>query len=144
MRKVFSLTLIKGGLKMENINLCLTILITGFTVVFAVLLLLILVIKIYGTIVSKTLKWAQGKREAKQQALLEEKRLQNAEKAKKTESVPAVQTNGINPEIVAVIAAAVCAGGGKAARITSIKKSKTSNSRPAWGMAGILENTKPF
>lgn len=134
---------------MENLNLCLTILITGFTVVFAVLLLLILVIKVYGTIVQKALKWSQDRREAKQQAKLEEKQRLNAEKAEKTEpapkAAPAAKANGIDPEIVAVIAAAVDSTyGSGAAKITSIKKSKTPNSRPAWGMAGILENTKPF
>lgn len=136
---------------MENLNLCLTILATGFVVVFAVLILLIFIIKIYGTIVTKSLKAAQNRKEKKQKAINEAKRAQAAQEAAavKAEEKPLPQkqpeAQGISPEVVAVIAAAVDATYGTGgARITGIKKSKTPNSRPAWGMAGVFENTRPF
>ena len=137
---------------MENLNLCLTILITGFTVVFAVLIVLIFIIKIYGTIVTKALAASQerkARKAAEKQKALEQERKQqdNAKAAKAAEPAPAPTpaSQVISPEIVAVIAAAVDSTYGTgAARITSIKKSNTPNSRPAWGMAGVFENTRPF
>ena len=137
---------------MENLNLCLTILITGFTVVFAVLIVLIFIIKIYGTIVTKALAASQerkARKAAEKQKALEQERNQkeNAKAAKAAEPAPAPTpaSQGISPEIVAVIAAAVDSTYGTGgARITSIKKSQTPNSRPAWGMAGVFENTRPF
>ena len=137
---------------MENLNLCLTILITGFTVVFAVLIVLIFIIKIYGTIVTKALAASQerkARKAAEKQKALEQERKQqgNAKAAKAAEPAPAPTpaSQGISPEIVAVIAAAVDSTYGTGgARITSIKKSQTPNSRPAWGMAGVFENTRPF
>ena len=137
---------------MENLNLCLTILITGFTVVFAVLIVLIFIIKIYGTIVTKALAASQerkARKAAEKQKALEQERTQqeNAKAATAAEPAPAPTpaSQGISPEIVAVIAAAVDSTYGTGgARITSIKKSQTPNSRPAWGMAGVFENTRPF
>lgn len=140
---------------MENLNLCLTILITGFTVVFAVLIVLIFIIKIYGTIVTKALAASQerkARKAAEKQKALEQERKQQenvkaAKAAKAAEPAPAptLASQGISPEIVAVIAAAVDSTYGTGgARITSIKKSQTPNSRPAWGMAGVFENTRPF
>lgn len=137
---------------MENLNLCLTILITGFTVVFAVLIVLIFIIKIYGTIVTKALAASQerkARKAAEKQKALEQERKQqeNAKAAKAAEPAPAPTpaSQGISPVIVAVIAAAVDSTYGTGgARITSIKKSQTPNSRPAWGMAGVFENTRPF
>ena len=46
----------------ERVIISLTILITGFVVVFSVLLLLIGLIKLYGTIVSKALESAENKK----------------------------------------------------------------------------------
>ena len=137
---------------MENLNLCLTILITGFVVVFAVLIVLIFIIKIYGTIVTKALAASQerkARKAAEKQKALEQERNQqeNAKAAKAAEPAPTPTpaSQGISPEIVAVIAAAVDSTYGTGgARITSIKKSQTPNSRPAWGMAGVFENTRPF
>ncbi|MGN0455845.1 MAG: OadG family transporter subunit [Acutalibacteraceae bacterium] len=136
---------------MENLNLCLTILITGFVVVFAVLILLIAIIKIYGTIVSKALSASQerkARKAAEKKKALEQEKAQQSEKARPAaaaSAAPAPTVQGISPEIVAVIAAAVDSTyGAGCAKITSIKKSKANNSRPAWGMAGVFENTRPF
>lgn len=136
---------------MENLNLCLTILITGFVVVFSVLIVLIMIIKIYGTIVTKALNASQdrkARKAAEKKKALEQERAQQSEKtspAAPVKSAPAPAAQGISPEIVAVIAAAVDSTyGAGCAKITSIKKSKANNSRPAWGMAGVFENTRPF
>lgn len=135
---------------MDNLSLCLTILITGFAVVFAVLILLIIIIKIYGTIVSKGLKAVEDRKAAKQKALIEAEKQKAAKEEAESPKAPVVAetpstSQEISPEIVAVIAAAVDSTYGVGnAKITGIKKSKTPNSRPAWGMAGILENTRPF
>ena len=129
---------------MENLTLCLTILITGFAVVFSVLILLIIIIKLYGTIVTKALNYADTRRARK--AISSEKSAAPVAASAPTNPEP---ENNISHEpdtqIVAVIAAAVDSiYGADNVRITGIKKRKTSDSRPTWGMAGIFENTKPF
>ncbi len=141
---------------MENLTLCLTILITGFVVVFSVLIMLILIIKIYGAIVSRALASAESRKEEKRRAELEAKLENNRARAEKADALQAQNLKSsessdtgaqseISREVVAVIAAAVAStyGEGKA-KITGIKRSKAPNSRPAWGMAGVFENTKPF
>ena len=50
---------------------------------------------------------------------------------------------GIPGEVVAAISAAVASMmGGKPFAVRSIKRKKQT--RPAWGAAGIVENTRPF
>ena len=112
------------------------VVLTGFVVVFAMLILLIFIIKIYGAIIQKA---------------------QDAGKEKKAETVaetpaPVVaapvapaQTDGVSDEVVAVISAAVATmyGSSEKARIKSIKKS-SDGGRSAWAKAGVLDNTRPF
>ena len=112
------------------------VVLTGFVVVFAMLILLIFIIKIYGAIIQKA---------------------QDASKEKKAETVaetpaPVVaapvapaQTDGVSDEVVAVISAAVATmyGSSEKARIKSIKKS-SDGGRSAWAKAGVLDNTRPF
>lgn len=123
---------------MDNIMLAVTLLITGFVVVFLVLLLLIGVIKLYGTIAYNAL----NKRKEKK---MKKEKLQNAEAVQ--EPVP-MRENPAAPdevpgEVVAVIAAAVDAMYGKnTVAVKSIKRS--SQSRPVWGTAGLMDNTRPF
>lgn len=123
---------------MDNIMLAVTLLITGFVVVFLILFLLIGVIKLYGTIVYNTLNKRKEKKNQKE-------KLQSQEAVQ--EPVP-VQEKAPAPgeipgEVVAVIAAAVDAMYGKnAVAVKSIKRS--SQSRPVWGTAGLMDNTRPF
>ena len=115
------------------------VVLTGFVVVFAVLILLIVIIKIYSGIVS-----------AAQQGV--KKKTKVAEKPKEASAVttpvsvaPApVADDGVNEEVIAVISAAVATmyGSPEKARIKSIKKS--SGGRSAWANAGLLDNTRPF
>lgn len=132
---------------MDNLNLCLTILITGFVVVFAVLILLIIIIKIYGTIVSGALRLSQDRKKKEQVHVDKQSNLDPVDKSNFRPSLCNKDVSGgVDPEVVAVIAAAVesSCGAGASARITSIKKSKTPSFRPIWSMAGIIENTRPF
>lgn len=128
----------------ETINggtLALTILITGIVVVFLVLIFLTLIIKLYGNIVyNLTNKMKKGK-EAKQEAAPKV----SAPVSKPVPAAPAVE-EGIPGEVIAAIAAAVyCTEGVPFSAVKSIRRSRRAGgTRSAWGMAGILENTRPF
>ena len=121
-------------------TLSLTILLTGFAVVFAVLLVLIGVIKLYGTIIYN---------------------LQNKNRSKKTKEpvttqpapapAPAVFSAAAADDageedddaLIAVISAAVYAVYSPAqVRVKSIRRSSSGAS--AWRAAGLRDNTRPF
>lgn len=118
-------------------TLSLTILLTGFAVVFAVLLVLIGVIKLYGTVIYK---------------------LQNKNRNKKTKEFVAEHVHGPAPSkpavvfdaaseeddaLIAVISAAVYSVCSPAqVRIRSIRRSAPKSN--AWRSAGLSENTRPF
>lgn len=117
------------------------VILTGFVVVFSMLVLLIIIIKIYSFIVGKA--QSTGLKTKKKQALPEKP------KAKKAPAVPenTAEPEGsgdIPEEIIAVIAAAVDSmyGGKEKVRIKSVKKSRSR--RTAWADAGVRENTRPF
>ena len=128
----------------ERVIISLTILITGFVVVFSVLLLLIGLIKLYGTIVSKALESAENKK--KQQLAAVKTENTSSVKPEITETsgdVSQLNENGLNDELIAVIAAAVAAVYGEGTvRVKSIKR--VPQSRPVWSTAGMLDNTRPF
>lgn len=119
------------------------VVLTGFVVVFAMLILLIFIIKIYSTIVQKAQSAGSNSKKGK-----DKKDEKTAEKPVAT-PVPAVTastaTDGISDEVVAVISAAVATmyGSSEKARIKSIKKS-SDGGRSAWAKAGVLDNTRPF
>ena len=111
----------------------LVVLITGFVIVFAVLLLLIGIIKLYATLVSSVF------------SSIEKKKAKKEEKAQTVASQPqvlpeAVSSDTLDPQTVAVIAAAVTAyyGGDKSVRVSSIRRAKSQRSE--WATAGINEN----
>lgn len=116
----------------DSDNQAVVILVTGFVVVFLVLLLLIGIIKIYSGIVC-----------------LAQNKSKKSKSAPVTDSVPATQevvqsedSNDDNPDLqtIAVITAAVEAyySNGKKVRITGI--SPTRSSRSEWATAGLYEN----
>lgn len=115
------------------------VVLTGFVVVFAVLILLIFIIKIYGGIVTK----AQQTGKKKKKLVEEQTAVSVPARPVASASAPAVQ-DGVSEEVVAVISAAVATmyGSPEKARIKSIKKS--GGGRSAWANAGLLDNTRPF
>ena len=113
----------------------LSVLVTGLVVVFAVLVLLVAIIKIYSTIVYK----AQNK--------------PKKDKSKDDDDTPkgtgagggtasAAPANGVSPEVLACIAAAVeFMYGTGSVRIKNIRKAPA---RSAWSNAGVVSNTSGF
>lgn len=130
---------------MGKFTISASMLLTGFVIVFGVLLLLIFIIWLYGTIVSNAQnKVAERKteKELKKQKEIIAKEKTKAEKPAVTEQ-PEKEETGIPEEVAAVISAAVYAmyGSKQKVKIKSIKRRKTQS---AWARAGILENNQPF
>ena len=123
-----------------------SVVITGMSVVFMGLILLVLLVSIYGAIFNK----ANKKKKEKEVGA---KKAADAEKAKQAESkkpaAPAAKApvveDGIEEEIVAVISAAVAAmsaQSGKKLVVRSVKRSVSQ--RDPWAAAGLADNTRPF
>ena len=118
------------------------VILTGFVVVFAVLLLLIIIIKIYSAIVNKAQSTGFKVKKKVETPGKPEKTVTKAEPVK--EQPVQTQTDGIPDEVIAVISAAVATmyGGKDKVRIKSVKKS--GSKRSAWANAGVIETTRPF
>ena len=118
--------------------------IPGFAVVFAMLFLLILIIKLYSAIIAGAQNAADKKK--KKQKVVEAVSGDGGVHIiqKPAYITPPTIEEGIPEEVVAVIAAAVAASGMSSSktRIKSIKKA--SGGRSAWANAGVLDNTRPF
>lgn len=130
---------------MGKFTISASMLLTGFVIVFGVLLLLIFIIWLYGTIVSNAQnKVAERKaeKELKKQKEIIAKEKTKAEKPAVTEQ-PEKEETGVPEEVAAVISAAVYTmyGSKQKVKIKSIKRRKTQS---AWARAGILENNQPF
>lgn len=130
----------------ENLKVGLVILLTGIVVVFAVLVLLIGVIKLYSSIVYNAQNKSNKKKEKKDNIdVAVVKPAAAAEKSETVSSETVSENAGSIPgEIIAAIAAAVevICGQGAAVKIKSVKKS--SSRRSAWKSAGMAENTRSF
>lgn len=116
------------------------VVLTGFVIVFAMLILLIFIIKIYSTIVSKAQQ--TGTKKSKKNA--ESKQDIQPKASASVVSAASAVDNGVSQEVVAIISAAVATmyGSPEKARIKSIKKS--NGGRSSWANAGLLDNTRPF
>lgn len=126
----------------SKFNISLTMLLTGFTIVFAVLLFLIFIIWCYGKIISTAIKKAEEKKAAKAQADVDKKAEVQAIAAPKPVAAPVV-SSGLSDEVVAVISAAVYSMYGSTEKV-KIKSIKKSSGRSAWANAGVINNTRPF
>ena len=115
------------------------VVLTGFVVVFAMLILLIFIIKIYGSIIQKAQNAGKKSKEKKAETVAE-----TPAPVVATPVAPA-QTDGVSDEVVAVISAAIPTmyGSSEKARIKSIKKS-SDGGRSAWAKSGVLDNTRPL
>lgn len=117
------------------------VVITGITVVFAGLVLLILFISAIG----KIFEAVNNSKKPKQNTISKSEPVKAVQEAV---TIPAPEkTDNDNDEVIAVISAAVAmmaAAENKTYRIKSVKPVRNSGSRNAWAMAGIRENTNPF
>lgn len=124
----------------QNITLSITILLTGFAVVFAVLLVLIGIIKAYSTGVYKI----QNRRQLKK--ITRNADLPKAEREPEVETPPVVDEidEEDNDELIAVISAAVYSmySSPKNIRIKGIRRAPSRTN--AWRNAGITDNVRPF
>lgn len=118
------------------------VILTGFLVVFAVLLLLIGIIKLFSAIVGKAQRTNQMVREKNKKHVDMPKEASVPVVSEKAE--PDAESEEIPEEVIAVISAAVAVmyGGKEKVKIKSVKKS--AHSRSAWANAGVIENTRPF
>lgn len=132
-----SLTLAEKGITSAKVVL------TGFVVVFAMLILLIFIIKIFSAIVQKAQSAGSNSKKGKKNK--DEKPAEKPAAAPASVVTASAATDGISDEVVAVISAAVATmyGSSEKARIKSIKKS-SDGGRSAWAKAGVLDNTRPF
>lgn len=124
-----------------NFEYVASVVVTGLTVVFLCLILLVIILFLFG-IVSKVKRKSAEKRAEVNKA---EKTVDIAlTKTKEVETIPDVE-DGIEDEIVAVITAAIVqmsAKNGKRLALKSIKTAKPQ--RTAWATAGLIDNTRPF
>lgn len=116
-----------------------TVLITGLVVVFAVLVLLIAIIKIYSSIVYACETKAKEKKERKSKN-------DDDDTPKGTGAGGGTSatgnTGGISGDVLACIAAAVeFIYGAGSVKIKNIRKAPV---RSAWSSAGVVANTRPF
>lgn len=114
----------------------LTVVLTGISVVFLGLILLIFFVWLMGKIFDAIKSNSKKKAETKAAA---------PEVKSVTAPAPAMEIeDGISDEIVAVIAAAVAAMSGSYT-VKSVRKSTAKSSRrTAWGIQGVSESTKVF
>lgn len=133
---LISKTLIPAAEEM-TLSYVTAVVITGLTVVFLGLIILILFVWAFGKIFTrKNSRPAQPKPAA-------------APTTKPAAPVAAAKpvTDDNQDEVIAVIAAAVAAMGeseGKTYKLKSVKAVKNKPSRSAWSLAGIQNDTTPF
>ena len=127
---------------MGNFTLSITILLTGFAVVFAVLLILIGIIKLYGTVIYNI----QNKKRIKKASRNAD--LPKVEREPDEQTGPAAVIEAVDEtdddELIAVISAAVYSMySSSSVRIKSIRKSSAQRGS-AWRSAGLSDNVRPF
>ena len=108
------------------------------------LFLLIIIIKVYGTVIAGAQKAADRRRKKKDRIMEPVSAESGVHIIKRPAYVtPPTVDDDIPEEIIAVIAAAVSAcGESPKVKIKSIKKA--GSGRSAWANAGVLDNTRPF
>lgn len=125
-----------------------SVVITGISVVFIGLIILILLVSLYGKIFEAINKSAEKKAQAAAEAEKFEKAKKEQVEVKKEPAAavtaPVVE-DGIEEEVVAVIMAAISAMSARSGKKMVLKGVKTAKpARSAWSAAGVIENTRPF
>ncbi|MBQ6336249.1 MAG: OadG family protein [Ruminococcus sp.] len=124
----------------DNFTLSITILLTGFAVVFAVLLILIGIIKLYGTVIFNIQNKKRVKKASRNDDLPKVEREEAPVLAAIVEAEPEVDDDAL----IAVISAAVYSVySSSSVRIKSIRKA-SSRRTGAWRSAGLSDNVRPF
>lgn len=109
---------------------------SGLVIVFAMLVLLVVIISVFGMIMSR-ISGAPKKEKPKNEPKVE---------VSLVAPVAPVSTASDDDDIIAAISAAVMMmyeGTGKTPVIRSIRPA-AKGVRSAWGMAGVMNNTRPF
>lgn len=122
-----------------DVNLMLTVTLSGLLIVFCMLTLLTIVFRLFGLTVD--LLSGKGSKKPKMPPAPAPVPVVRA-----SESLPVIQeeSEGLSDELIAVIAAAIAACDPSAHYvIRSVKRTATA-SRPAWNAAGVFDNTRPF
>ena len=122
----------------DKLTLSVTVLLTGFAVVFAVLFLLIGIIKAYGTIIYNIQNKGQKKKKKTPPVKV-------TSQPKVMEPIATVEAEEVtdDDELIAVISAAVYSMySSSQVRIKSIRKSPAKSN--AWRNAGLSDNLRPF
>ena len=112
---------------------------TGVVIVFLMLVLLVMVLSIFGLF-----SQSATKKDKKKVAPVKDK-TDGPKKEEKVAENNNLSDGRINPEIIAVISAAVASmyeTSSKKPVIKSVKRSAAT--RPAWASAGIYNNTRAF
>lgn len=122
----------------DKLTLSLTVLLTGFAVVFAVLLILIGIIKLYGTIIYNI----QNKGHKKKKDSPTAKVAAQTDKVMEPVLTVEAEPDTDDDELIAVISAAVYSMYSSKVRIKSIRKAKPASN--AWRNAGLSDNLRPF
>lgn len=126
----------------QQVQLSLTVLLTGLVIVFTMLVFLTYLIKGYSAAVRKFMAKNIDKNE--RQTIAPAPAPVAIARLDKPSAAPAVEA-GISEEVVAAISAAVYTMyGTSGAAVTNIRRSAQPPTRSAWAMAGLLENTRPF
>ena len=135
----------------QKVQLSLIVLLTGLVIVFAMLIFLTFIIKGYSaTIRSIMSKNNSKKADTAIDTKPEKEDVKVNESSDVSYEVPSEQSTnlvieeGIPEEVVAAISAAVYTMYGTSTnKVTHIRRSVQSN-RSAWGMAGLLDSTRPI
>ena len=122
----------------DKLTLSLTVLLTGFAVVFAVLLILIGIIKLYGTIIYNI----QNKGNRKKKNSPPVKVVAPTDKVTEPVLTVEAEPDTDDDELIAVISAAVYSMYASKVQIKSIRKVKPASN--AWRSAGLSDNLRPF
>ncbi len=124
----------------SKFSISMTTLLTGFAVVFAVLLLLIGIIKLYGTVIYN-LQNKKRVKKASRNADLPKVEREVADDEPVLSVMDEPEEN--DDELIAVISAAVYSVySSSSVRIKSIRKAPARSN--AWRSAGISDNVRPF